>query len=199
MAGTAHAYRRELSRLGAFFRPADAAVLGIDYRKLQDLVEEGLVEHASWGLYRRQDLDPTENHTLAAVCARVPESVVCLLSALQVHGIGTRLPAKVWLAVPNKARAPRVRGVKIRLVRFSGAAWSHGIVEMEFEGVRARITDPARTIVDCFRYWRYVGGEAAKEALYDALHRRKVTVDALYRTLEMLPSTRLSATLEAMP
>ena len=68
-----------------------------------------------------------------------------------------------------------------------------------FEGVRARITNPARTVVDCFRYQRRVGGEAAKEALYDALRERKVTVDALYRVLEVLPSVRLRATLEAMP
>ena len=42
---------------------------------------------------------------LAAACARVPESVVCLLSALRVHEIGTRVPAEVWIAIPQGARS----------------------------------------------------------------------------------------------
>lgn len=191
--------RTKLNRLGAYFRPAEAQALGIGYDALQSMVQEGAVERVGWGLYRREDLEPTEHHDLAAVCARVPDSVLCLLTALQVHGIGTRLPAEVWLAVPNKARAPRVKGIRLRLVRFSGAAWNFGIVETKFEGVRARITNPARTVLDSFRYQRRVGGEAAKEALYDALRQRKVTVDALYRALDVLPSARLRAALEAMP
>lgn len=189
----------KLNSLGSFFSPADAESLGIGYDALLSLVRGGAVARVGWGLYRREDIDPTENHDLAAVCARVPEAVICLLSALQVHGIGTRLPAEVWLAVPNKARPPRVQGVKLRLVRFSGAAWRYGISETEFEGVPARITNPARTVLDCYRYQRRVGGEAAKEALHDALRQRLVTIDALYRALDVLPSTRLRATLEAMP
>jgi predicted transcriptional regulator of viral defense system len=191
--------RKKLDRLPSFFRPIEAEAAGLSFEALQGLVRDGEVERVGRGLYRRVDWEPTENHSLAAVCARVPESVVCLLSALQVHGIGTRLPAEVWLAVPNKARAPRVRETRIRLVRFSGAAWSYGVIPITFEGVRARVTNPARTVVDCFRYQRRVGGEAAKEALYDALRERKVTVDALYRVLDVLPSVRLRAALEAMP
>ena len=190
---------QNVDRLPSFFRPTEAEAAGFSYETLQGLVRDGKVERVGRGLYRRVDWEPTENHSLAAVCARVPKSVVCLLSALQVHGIGTRLPAEVWLAVPNKARAPRVRETRIRLVRFSGAAWSYGITPITFEGVRARVTNPARTVVDCFRYQRRVGGEAAKEALYDALHHRKVTVDALYRVLDVLPSVRLRSALEAMP
>jgi predicted transcriptional regulator of viral defense system len=191
--------RTRLESLGAFFRPTDAEKAGISHETLQGLVRDGLVERVSWGLYRRVSAEPTENHTLAAVCARVPEAIVCLLSALQVHGIGTRLPAEVWLAVPNKARAPRVRGIKIRLVRFSGPAWTCGVVPTDFEGVTARITNPARTVVDCFRFQNRIGREAAKEALHDALGQRRVTVDELYRALDEVPSTRLRAALEAMP
>ncbi len=184
--------------LGAFFRPHELEVLGIDYEGLRSLVRGGTVERVARGLYRFADAEPTEHYSLAAVCARVPDSIVCLLSALRVHEIGTRVPAEVWLAIPHKARPPRIRGTKIRLVRFSGAAWRYGVVPMEFEGVRARITNPARTVLDCFRFERLVGREASIEALRDALRQKKVTTDALYRTLEALPSRRLRAVLEAM-
>ncbi|HEX4954985.1 MAG TPA: type IV toxin-antitoxin system AbiEi family antitoxin domain-containing protein [Thermoanaerobaculia bacterium] len=185
--------------MGAFFRPSELRVLGVRSDQLRTLVQEGTVERVGRGLYRLTEAETTEDYSLAAVCARVPESIVCLLSALQVHDIGTRVPAEVWLAIPHKARAPRLPEVRVRIVRFSGAAWTYGIVATSFEGVPARITSPARTVVDCFRYERLVGRETALEALYDGLRQKKVTTDSLYRTLEMLPSRRLRAALEAMP
>ncbi len=183
--------------LGAFFRPSQLEALGIGYDRLRSLVAAGTVERVARGLYRLADAEPTEHNTLAAACARVPRSIVCLLSALQVHGIGTQLPREVWLAIPHKARAPRVPGIRIRLLRFSGASWSYGVGETEFEGVPARITRPARTVVDCFRFERLVGREAAMEALRDALRQKQVTIDALFRTLEVLPSRTLHRVLEA--
>jgi predicted transcriptional regulator of viral defense system len=161
-------------------------------------VAAGTIERVARGLYRLADAEPTEHHSLAAVCARVPRSIVCLLSALQVHGIGTRLSPEVWLAIPHKARAPRLPAIRIRLLRFSGTSWTYGVGDTEFEGVPARITTPVRTVVDCFRFERLVGREAAMEALRDALRQKLVTTDALFRTLEVVRSRRLHAVLEAM-
>lgn len=184
--------------LAAFFRPQELQALQVDYEELRRLTRAGIVERVARGLYRFSDAEPTENYSLAAVCARVPRSVVCLLSALRVHEIGTRVPAAVWLAIPNKARPPRIHDTKVRLLRFSGPAWTYGVVGTSFEGVPARITNPARTIVDCFRFEQRIGREAAMEAVREALRQKKVTTDALYRTLEVLPSRRLTAVLEAM-
>lgn len=166
------------------------------YYELQKLVSAGSVEHVARGLYRMADAEATEDYSLAAACARVPKAIVCLLSALRVHGIGTQVPNAVWLAIPHRSRTPRLRGLRTRFVRFSGAALTHGVVETQFEGVSARITDPARTVLDCFRYERMVGQEVAREALDDARSRKLVTVDALYRALEMLPSKELRHILE---
>lgn len=184
-------------RLGAFFRPRQLEAIGISYDRLQGLVEAGSVERVGWGLYHLTDEEPTEQHSLAAACARVPHSIVCLLSALQVHGIGTQLPREIWLAIPHKSRPPREQGVKLRLLRFSGPAWTYGVVQTEFEGVPARITNPARTVVDCFRFERLIGREAAMEALRDTLRQKLATTDALYRTLDVVPSRRLRSVLEA--
>jgi predicted transcriptional regulator of viral defense system len=184
--------------IGSFFRPSQLEPLGISYDDLRRLVKRGTVERLGRGLYRLAGADPSEHYSLGAVCARVPESIVCLLSALSVHEIGTQLPHEVWLAIPHKAEQPRVPGIKVRLIRFSGAAWSYGIKRAEFEGVPARITSPARTVVDCFRFERLIGREAALEALHDGLQTRKVSTDALMRVLDVLPSRRLRAALESM-
>ncbi len=188
--------RLQSAGLGVFFRPSQIDELGITYDQLQGLVSTGVVERVNRGLYRLASVEPTEHETLTAVCARVPNAVICLLSALSVHEIGTRLPHEVWIAIPHKARPPRLRQFRTRLIRFSGAAWTYGVSDTTFDGVPARITSPARTIVDCFRFEHLIGRETAIEALRDGLQQKKVTTGALFRTLEELPSRRLSAALE---
>ncbi len=182
--------------LGVFFRPSQLDELGITYDQLRHLVTTGAVERVDRGLYRLASADPTEHATVAAVCARAPNAVICLLTALSIYEIGTQLSPQVWIAIHHKARPPRLPQFQTRLVRFSGAAWTYGVRDAVFEGVPSRITSPARTIVDCFRYHHLIGRETALEALRDGLRERKVTVDALMRTLEELPSRRLSAALE---
>lgn len=179
-----------------FFRPMQLEAVGLTRDQLPALVRSGKVEHVGRGLYRIANAEPTENYSLAMACARVPTSIVCLLSALRVHGIGTQAPAAVWLAVPHKARAPRVRDIRLRIVRFTGPAWTFGVQKTKFEGVPGRITSPARTVADCFRFERLVGPEAAMEALQDALRQRKVTVAELSRVVGVFPSRRLSAALD---
>ena len=188
--------RLRAARLGGFFRPSQVEAVGVTRDELRTLVRRGEVEHVSRGLYRLAHEEPTEHYSLAMAAARVPNSIVCLLSALRVHEIGTQAPHDVWLAIPHKSRVPRLPGLKLSIVRFSGPAWTLGVQETEFEGVPARITSPARTVVDCFRFERLVGPEAAMEALDDALRQRKVTIAEISRVAEVLPSRRLSAALD---
>jgi predicted transcriptional regulator of viral defense system len=190
------AERLRQSGLGAFFRPGQVVEAGLTRHQLRALIRRGQVEHVARGLFRLADAEPTEDYSLAMACARVPDSVVCLLSALRVHGIGTQAPAAVWLAIPHKARVPRLTEPRLRIVRFSGPAWTFGVKATTFEDVPARITTPARTVADCFRFERLVGREVAIEALQDALRQRKVTVAELSRVEEVLPSRRLRAALD---
>jgi predicted transcriptional regulator of viral defense system len=189
--------RLRASGIIGFFRPAQLEEAGLTRDQLPALLRSGKIERVGWGLYRLVDAEPTENYSLAMACARVPNSIVCLLSALRVHGIGTQSPADVWLAIPHKARVPSLRELRLRIVRFSGPAWTFGVQETQFEGVGARITSPARTVADCFRFERLVGAEAAVEALQDGLSQRKVSIAELSRVAEVLPSRRLRAALDA--
>jgi predicted transcriptional regulator of viral defense system len=190
--------RLDLTRLravgtGAYFAPRHLSLLGLTRRQLDDLVADGIVERVARGLYRLTAVAPTEQHTLATVCARVPSGIVCLLSALQFHGLGTQLPRQVWLAIPHRAKAPRLTELPVRILRFSGAALQHGLQAVLVEGVPTRVTSPARTVVDCFRLQRLVGRDVALEALRDAVHTRKATTDEIWRAAQLLRSRRLLA------
>ena len=168
-----------------FFRSRDAVELGVHSRALRRLVDDGSVERVARGLYRFAEAEITEHYTDAAVCARVPNAIVCLLTALNVHDLGTQLPREVWIAIPHKARTPRVPELPVRVIRFSGASLHYGVEDTVFEGVPARIMSPARTVVDCFRFRRLVGQDVALEALRDALRERKASADEIWRAADV--------------
>src|SRR5687768_1179631 len=157
--------------IGAFFRPRDVLPLGVTPYQIQRLVAQGIAEKAAPGLYRLSDVEATETEAIAMVASAVPQAIVCLLSALRVHDIGTQSPRQVWLAIDRKARKPRRLPAAVRIVRFSGQMLTYGVDTRSMQGVRVRITSPARTVVDCFRYRNKIGIDVAMEALRDAVRR----------------------------
>ena len=170
------------SGLGSCFRPRDAEEAGIHYHELRQLEHSGIVGRERRGLYRRLDVDFTRFSDIAAVCAQVPDAIVCLLTALIVHDIGTQLPRRIWIAIPQGRRTPALARSHLEIVRFSGLPLRYGVVDTEFEGVPAQITSPARTVVDCFRFRNRIGIHIAYEALDDVLSRRLATRDEIWRT-----------------
>lgn len=177
--------RLDAAGVGAFFRPRDVLALGVSFRQLQRFVAEGTVEKLGSGVYRLSEVEPNEFETIAMVATAAPEAIVCLLSALRIHEIGTQSPHQVWLAVDRKARVPRRLPAKVRIVRFSGPMLTYGVVTQSMQGVRVRLTNPARTVVDCFRYRNKIGLDVAMEALRDAVRSRKAMVSEIDRAAEV--------------
>ena len=186
--------------IGAFFRPRDLAPLGISHRTLQGLVSRGVAENFGNGLYRLTEVPATELETTAMVAAAIPNSIVCLLAALHIHDIGTQLPHRTWIALDRKARKPAHPPSRVRIVRFSGPMLTYGVLHRFALGVPYRITSPARTVVDCFRYRNKFGLDIAIEALEDVLRRRIATVSEIMRAAEACRArTVLQTYLEALP
>jgi predicted transcriptional regulator of viral defense system len=137
------------------------------------MLAEGLLEQVDRGLYRLADSSTTELGSLAEVAKRIPHAIICLLSALQVHELTSELPNAVWVLIDRHARVPKVSYPKIEVIRASGLARTLGVETRTIEGVRVAITNPAKTVADCFRYRRHVGLEVALAALrgYLRTHR----------------------------
>lgn len=177
--------RLKAAGVGAFFRPRDVLPVGVSFRQLQRFVAEGTVEKLGGGVYRLSEVEPNEFETIAMVASAAPEAIVCLLSALRIHEIGTQAPHQVWLAIDRKARIPRRLPAKARIVRFSGQMLTYGVVTQSMQGVSVRLTNPARTVVDCFRYRNKIGLDVAMEALRDAVRSRKAIVSEIDRAAEV--------------
>lgn len=159
----------------------ELAAAGIHRQVLTRLVAEGKIERVVRGLYRLADHSPSEHHGLVMASAAVPQGVVCLLSALQFHGIGTQLPSAVWVAIDRRARRPALKYPPLRVVRYTGAALTEGVKSHRIDGRTVRVYDVAKTLADCFKYRNKIGLDVALEALREAWRARRFTMDALDR------------------
>lgn len=169
----------ELARNEGLIRPRDLVARGLPRVALTRLVRQGLLHRVGRGLYAIPDRPVSEHSALAEVARKHPQAIVCLLSALRVHELTTQSPFEVWLAIPNKARAPKIDSPPLRIVRFSGAALTEGIDEHNIDGVKVRVTNVARTVADCFKFRNKIGLDVALEALREAWHAR-VSMDELW-------------------
>lgn len=177
--------RLQQAGVGAYFRPRDVEPLGVTHYQLQRMVADGLAEVVGHGLYRLADADISEMETIAMMASAVPHGIVCLLSALRVHDIGTQSPWQVWMAIDRKARKPSRLPSSVRIVRYSGAMLTYGVETMSILGVPVRITSPARTVVDCFRYRNKIGLDVAMEALREAVRSHRAQISEIDRAAEV--------------
>jgi len=181
----------EIIEQAGILRPRDLDAHGIPREYLRRLARRGLITQLGRGLYVLPDTEIDAHHSLAEIAKKVPNAVICLLSALRFHELTTQAPFEVWVAIDPKARLPRPDGMPIRVVRFSGKALRSWISVHTIEGVPVAIYDPAKTVADCFKYRNKIGLDVAIEALRDCLRQRKCTRDELWRYAAVCRVTRV--------
>src|SRR5688572_27868227 len=170
-----------LAKKKGILRARDLDAASIPRTYLKRLRDGGLLLRTGRGLYTAADAEITEHHSLAEAARCVPDGVVCLLSALRFHELGTQAPFEVWLAIDPKARAPRSDHPPLRIVRMSRAVREAGVEETTIDGVAVRIHRPAKTIADCFKFRNKIGLDVALEALRDYWRSPRRNADELWR------------------
>ena len=160
-------------------RAREMEALGLSRAGIARLLDQGAIRRVGRGLYARPDRKLPANYALATAAKRVPRGVVCLLSALQFHGLTTQLPREVWLAIGEKDWRPTLDEVRIHTVRFSPIALQEGVEMHRIDGVRVRIFNPAKTVADCFKFRHKIGLDVALEALRETWRARRATMKDL--------------------
>jgi len=171
----------QIARKRGLIKAKDVEALGLHTQTLTRLVRKGQLERIARGLYRLPDYDLTAHHGLVLASIAAPSGVICLLSALQFHRIGTQLPHEVWIALDRRARKPAIDYPPLRIVRFSGKALTAGIEEHALEGHTVHVYNVAKTLADCFKYRNKIGLDVALEALNEAWRDRRFTMDEMER------------------
>jgi len=180
----------ELVRNSGIVSTGDVRSHGIHHEYLRQLCTEGNLVRVGRGLYGLSDAEVTAHHGIAQASKAVPRGVICLLSALRFHEIGTQVPHEVWIAIDRKSARPRISHPKMRIARFSGKALTEGIDKHSIEGVQVRIYNPAKTVADCFKYRNKIGLDVALEALSEVIRERKCTIDDLWHYAKICRVTK---------
>jgi predicted transcriptional regulator of viral defense system len=158
---------------------ADVRARGWSPQLLLRLHQAGKLQRMARGLYSLPGAEITEHQSLIEICHQAPLAVVCLLSALQFHEVGTPLAHEVWIAMPEGTHAPRLDYPRLRVARMRGPAYSEGIVSVTEFGAAIRVYSVAKTVADCFKFRHKIGLDVAIEALKDAWRTRKFTMPEL--------------------
>jgi predicted transcriptional regulator of viral defense system len=159
-------------------RVADLPKLGFPKTYLGELEHRGRAVREVRGIYRHPEADIPKHYSEALACSKVPEGVICLISALAHHEIGTQIPHDVWMAIGPKARIPKLEYPNLRIARFSGDNLTEGVIETG-DPFGIRVFNPAKTVADCFKFRNKIGLDVAIEALREGWRDRRFTIEEL--------------------
>ena len=165
-------------RAGGILRTNEAKAAGIHPRTLAALVDDGTVLKLDRGVYQLADSAPAEPD-LAIVARKVPQAVLCLVSALAHHRLTTQIPHAVDLAVPRGLKDRKLEHPPVRFYRFGDASLSAGVERIKVAGRELRVYSAAKTVADCFKFRNKIGKDIAIEALRTYLRRKDAKVKDL--------------------
>lgn len=160
---------------GGTLRTREAAERGIQYSTLYGMRDAGLLEQLSRGVYRLAELRAPSKYDVVAVAQRAPNAVLCLISALDFHEIGTQIPSAVNIAIGRKDWRPHFDYPPVHVYRMSADTLTAGVEEHSIDGTPVRVFSAAKTVADCFKFRNKVGLDVALEALRETLRSRKAT------------------------
>lgn len=164
----------------AVLRARDFAAQGIASTHLSRQVAKGNLVKIGRGLYTTPGQELVAEQSLLEVCIKIPNGVLCLLSALHLHRLTSQLPHEVWIAIPDKQKPPKFSYPPLNIIYASGIAWEEGVLAKSIEGVPFNVYSPVKTVIDCFRHRNKVGLDVALEALKEILAQQQATPAELW-------------------
>jgi predicted transcriptional regulator of viral defense system len=148
---------------------------------LTRLYQHGKIQRVARGVYAPISTKTSESNTLAIASTKVPKGVLCLISALHYYGLTTQVPWEVWLAIDKHSRKPKITEFQVHFVWYSPNMLNTGVTSVTIDGAPVRIFNPAKTIVDCFKYRHKIGMDVCLEALREGWRKRLFTMDDLWK------------------
>lgn len=175
-----HHQTLELARQQGIVRPKDLQQAGIPRVVLTRLAASGALVKSGRGLYQLRDASFSEHEGLCQLAMRVPQAVFCLITALQIHELTTQIPREIWIAMPRGSHTPRLDYPPLRMIQFTGDAYSEGIEIIQRDQINLRVYSVAKTMVDCFKHRNKIGLDVALEALKEAQAQNKLAMDEIW-------------------
>lgn len=174
----------DVAKQQSVFRAGDIPDATEPRSTLSRMVSQGELVRVGPGLYALPNADIGENHSLAEAVKRYPGGIICLISALYFHGIGTQMPYEIWMMRQDRRMTPD-KDFPVRFVYCTGAVFTYGIEKHNIEGTEVRIYTPAKTIADCFKYRNKIGLDVAIEALREGWREKLFIMDEFWAAVKV--------------
>jgi predicted transcriptional regulator of viral defense system len=161
-------------------RTGEAIRLGIHPRTIYQLRDEGVLELLAKGVYRLVDMPDFSEPDLVLVAKKIPQGIICLISALAYYGITTQIPHFVYVAIPSKSRPSRLEYPPLRYFHYSEKVYQAGVETQLINGYPIKIYSIEKTLADCIKFRNKIGMDVVIEALKMYWQRRDTHIDSLY-------------------
>ena len=150
---------------------------------IRKLAHEGILEEVSRGYYQLPGYAPErfELFDKEEVMAIMPKAVLCLLSALDYHNIGTQRPQGYYVAIPIGTRCTRNKDYNIKPFYYSKKVYEAGLEKHD----NIRVYSISKTVADCFKFRNKIGLAVALEALKEVIRDRKCLISELIEMAEV--------------
>lgn len=175
----------ELAKETGVIRPREVESMGVPVEYLLRLCRSGELEKVGHGLYAIPGTLTSEFSSLAEISKKSPESVICLISALEFHHLTTQISPTVWIAIERDSWPPKLDYPPLEIVHVSGKAFEYGVEEYTVNKVPVKVYSPAKTVADCFKFRSKVGLDVALEALQETWKNNKATADELWKAAKV--------------
>jgi predicted transcriptional regulator of viral defense system len=188
---TQHQQILDLALRKGLVRSSDLNQLKVSRVVLARMSASSQLEKISRGLYRLPDSFNPQHDSLLTIAAKVPQAVICLVSALQFYELTTQLPREVWIAMPRGSHVPKIDYPPIKMVQYSGGSFTEGMEVVPVGQLQFKVYNVDKTIVDCFKHRNKIGIDVAIEALKEARRKRLIDMNALWHYAEICRMTNL--------
>ena len=182
---------QKIKELGSIFRSSELLQKGVSPRTLYALRDSGVLEQLSRGTYRLVEQGILSNPDLVTVALRVPQGVICLISALSFHGLTTQIPHTVSIAITKTMRNPVISYPPLQVYRYDESSYQAGIEKHLIDGVSISVYCPEKTLADCFKFRNKIGMDVVLEALKQYRAQRQLNVAELMKYADICRVTNI--------
>lgn len=176
---------QKIKDLGGTFRSSVLLQQGVSPRTLYSLRDSGVLEQLSRGTYRLVEQGALSNPDLVTVALRVPQGVICLISALSFHGLTTQIPHAVSIAITKTMRNPAISYPPLNVYRYDESSFQAGIERHLIGGVSISVYCPEKTLADCFKFRNKIGMDVVLEAVKRYREKRALKIAELMKYAEI--------------
>ena len=123
----------------------------------------------------------------------VPDGILCLWSAWNIHQLTTSMPQAFHVAVKRDRKVTLPSFPKMEIHHYTEAILEIGLMNMKIDGINIRVYDIERCVCDAVKFRNKVGMDVCSEILNNYLNRPNRNLSKLMKYARKL---RVGTTLE---